>query len=166
MSNFVKFAIYFIVALVVAYLAWINRKALLKSWLAFLKELREFWQRLFGVQVDEPTSEAMDEEIPVNARPFSSFQNPFTSGQARSWSLEKLIHYSFQATEAWAYDRGCPREKEQTPQEFTKSLANRYEDLSEVLKELANCYGQVAYGSGKAPRDSAKCIKELWGALT
>ncbi|PHR97734.1 MAG: hypothetical protein COA78_27075 [Blastopirellula sp.] len=166
MSDFFKFVIYLIVALVVAYLVWKNREALLKSWLAFLKELREFWQRLFGGQVAESTSEAAEEVAVVNARPFSSFQNPFTSGQARNWSLEKLIQYSFQATEAWAFERGCPREQQQTPQEFTKNLAIRYEDLGEVLRELANCYGQVAYGSGKAPKDSAKCIKELWGSLT
>ena len=165
-SDFVKFVIYLIVALVVAYLAWRNREALLKSWLAFLKELREFWQRLFGGNPVDATEEAAEEAAVVNAKPFSSFQNPFTSGNARNWSLEKLIRYSFQATEAWAYERGCPRKQQQTPQEFTSSLAHQYEDLNEVLRELANCYGQVAYGTGKAPEGSAKCIKELWGSLT
>jgi hypothetical protein len=90
--------------------------------------------------------------------PFSSYRNPFLSGERRP--LPELVRYTFAAMESWAAERGHPRQPEETPGEFARRLQQATELGSAVA--LAGLLGRVEYGSGRLPANGHEAVRAFW----
>jgi hypothetical protein len=158
----------FYAALIVAGF-WVYRKykdELLAGFRDLFKDLRAFWDRLFGRKA--PVA-AEAEAAPVSAgptyRPFAAYPDPFASGKAGRYTPEQLVKYSFEAFEAWAREHGCPRHPEQTPHEFAQAIGAKNATVSRPARALAELYSRLAYASGPLPSSSIDHLKQLWTAL-
>ena len=90
---------------------------------------------------------------------------PFLTGAADRYSADELVSYSFQALEAWARERGWPREPDQTPHEFAQQLGTHAGSLSKDVRRLADLYCRVAYAPGTLPPKSVAPLRDLWHHL-
>ncbi|TWT29714.1 DUF4129 domain-containing protein [Blastopirellula retiformator] len=162
----VKLLIYAAVAIAALYFAWKYRAQIAESWAKFVDDMRKLWDLLFGRR-SQPTL-ATVEAAPVATRAprFPEFASPFGSA-AKKRTAEQLIRYTFQALEAWGDDKGVPRDHDQTPEEYGRRLAVEFSDteIGPLARELARHYDEIAYGSGKADRDSIDCAQRLWRNL-
>lgn len=133
----------------------------------FIRDFLEMLRRLFGGKprsrevAEEP--EAVEPEEP--RRPFSSYPNPFTMGTADQFSPQQLVNYTFEALQAWAYERNCGRADEQTPLEFASQLALSNKQVGNSAKNLAQLYNQVAYAPGSISKDALGHLKKIWSVL-
>jgi hypothetical protein len=101
LGNLLRYAFYAGLALVAAFFAWKYREQLLAAWRQLLKELRELLDWLLGRKAVEEASAEVPAEQAAPIRRFADFTDPFMTGQARQQTLVQLVHYSFQALEAW-----------------------------------------------------------------
>ncbi|MCX7427296.1 MAG: DUF4129 domain-containing protein, partial [Planctomycetia bacterium] len=150
----------------VGYWLWKSRAQVLLAIQQFLRELAEFWARLFGggPRHDE---EAIDEKPPEppRLRPFSDYADPFASGAAARHPPEAIVRYTFEALEAWAREQGCPRQPDQTPREFARRVGNHDAALSAGAATLADLYCRVAYASARLSTKSIKPLEPFWQTL-
>ncbi|MEW4561424.1 DUF4129 domain-containing protein [Bremerella sp. JC770] len=159
MGDWLKILVYLVVIGVIAFFVW-------KFWDDIVKAWNEFWASLFVGKKDEK----LEEEVapaPV-AKPrvaFSAFRNPFQDPSWKGKPPEEWVRYSFAALEAWAAEQGSQRREEQTPGEFATMLEKEHAELSSTVRPTADLYGQVAYGSGKAPRETLEILRKLWERL-
>lgn len=148
---------------------WLFRKYkddLLAGFRELWKDFREFWERLFGRKPAPATETAQaPAEVGPRYRPFSSYPDPFATGKAGRYTPEQLVKYSFEAFEAWARERGCPRHPEQTPHEFAQAIGARHAAVSFAARALAELYSRLAYASGPLPPSSIAHLQQLWAAL-
>ena len=118
------------------YLLWRYNEEFRIAWRRLLEQLRRLWERWFGGRGDreagQPEREASTSLAPP--RPFADFADPFRSGSAEQREPEELVRYSFEALEAWARERGCPREAEQTALEFASHLGRLHAPLRATPK--------------------------------
>jgi DNA mismatch repair ATPase MutL len=161
-----KWFIYGILALAAIFWIWSARNTLLNALRNFFLQLANFWSTLFGRTYD-PADPEMDKANPTGAplRRFADFTDPFASGLAATWPTEELVRYTFEALEAWARERGYPRQKEQTPHEFARCLASNVPSLADDAGRLADLYSQVAYAPGTLPAASTTRLSQLWQNL-
>lgn len=157
--------ILFLIALLalVGFLAWKYRETVKQAFLQLLHDLRQLWERLFGgarsAGAGQQDSERTAEQT---VRSFSSYSNPFTTGTAESLAPEKLVRYSFEALQAWAAERHCPRAAEQTPLEFADQLARRFPELGSETLLLADLYSRLAYGHQRISSRRRAPLRRLW----
>jgi hypothetical protein len=161
----------FVVAAVIA--AFLVLRALLKflanftDWAkSLLASLQGLWQSLFGWWGQSATGEVADTqeaEKPL-PRPFSSFQNPFTNGGGDR-SPEELVRYSFEALEAWAWERGYGRDPDDTPLEFGERLGEETPAVAADARRLGALYARVAYSRGALPAESVGFLRRFWQRL-
>ncbi|MEE3370280.1 MAG: DUF4129 domain-containing protein [Planctomycetota bacterium] len=144
---------------------WNNRAQVMKAWQKLLKDLADFWSRLFGHRPPEesPTTETVEHKLP--ARPFASFQNPFASGLATNRSVDELVRYSFQAVESWSRERGYARSENQTPLEFARQVADLDPGMRTSVVRLGNLYSCAAYANRTLNPSDLPYLKELWNQL-
>ncbi len=95
-------------------------------------------------------------------KPFSSYTDPFARGGVERYSTEQLVRYTFEALEAWARERSCPRDDEQTPLEFARELAFDHPSLGVEAQQLADLYSRVAYGHERVTVDRCSTLQQLW----
>ena len=116
-------------AAVAIYLGYRYRRELKEGWDKLVADLKRLWDRLFGKRGTDRTPEQLPEnevaELPRYPT-FSDFQNPFATRQGMA--SPEVIRYSFQAVEAWARDRGYPRDPQATPHEFVLALGGSIAD--------------------------------------
>jgi hypothetical protein len=147
---------------------WLFRKYkddLLAGFRELFNDLRKLLDRLLGRKPPEaPVAEAPRETGPVY-RPFSDYPDPFASASAGRYTPEQLVKYSFEALEAWARERGCPRHPEQTPHEFAQEIGAKSATVSRPARALAELYSRLAYAAGPLPASSVDHLKQLWSAL-
>jgi hypothetical protein len=161
-----KWIIYGALLLLVIYAVWRNRYELLSALSNFVQWLLDFWHNLFGSKVsgedetDEPGSPKR-----ITRRPFADFTDPFALGMAGRYSPAELVRYTFEAVEAWAWERGQPREADQTPHEFARCLASNFSWLGEDSRQLADLYAQAAYAPVTLPAASVARLAHLWQNL-
>jgi hypothetical protein len=128
-----------------------------------LNALKAFWARLFGGAKPQADAEEVEVEAPgVRPRPFSAFQNPFHDGRAEQMSPQNLVRYSFAALQAWGWERGLGRAKDETPLEFADRLGNELPALETDARKLAILYARVAYFRGSLPGGSAAAVEQFW----
>jgi len=160
LGSWIKLFVYAAVIFVVLFFAWQNQDAILKAW-------NEFWEKLFGRESSSEDAEADTPQESIEPhRPFASFPNPFNDPRWKKKPAEQWVRYSFAALEAWAYEQGCARRKDQTPEEFARTLELEFPEMEPLAKRLAQIYGQIAYGSGKADPATADVLRKLWQQLT
>jgi hypothetical protein len=158
-------AFYAVLALVGIWLFRKYKDDLLAGFRELFNDLRQLWERLLGKKRSQaPAVEAPRETGPVY-RPFSDYPDPFATAAAGRYTPEQLVKYSFEAFEAWARERGCPRHPEQTPHEFAQEIGARNAAVSRPARALAELYSRLAYASGPLPPTSVDHVKQLWTAL-
>jgi hypothetical protein len=167
-----KWVVFGILALVVAFVvirALVKFLANFTFWSrGLLAILEAWWQRLFGWW--QPTAEPAPppeepQTRPIVRRPFSWYQNPFTSGQRVSRRPEELIRYSFEALDAWAHERGLGRRGDETPLEFTERLSHEYPALEGDARRLATLYAWAAYARAPLPAQVPTLVRQFWKCL-
>lgn len=159
LGDLLKVLVYLIVLGMIVFLVW-------KFWDDIVKAWNEFWASLFGREKKQETEPALAPQSPRMPQvAFSAFRNPFQDPAWKGKPLEEWIRYSFAALEAWAAEQGSQRREEQTPGEFATMLENEHQELASTVRPTADLYGQVAYGSGKAPRETLEILRKLWERL-
>jgi hypothetical protein len=133
-----------------------------------LDALRSWWESLFGSAKKESESsrEEQEESEPVvRLQPFASYPNPFHDGRAEEMSPNDLIRYSFEALQAWAYERDLERHPKETPLEFAARLVEEVPGLEAEAQRLAGLYARVAYARARFGDASKGPIKQFWERL-
>src|SRR5262249_10231730 len=130
----------------------------------WLDGIRAWWASLFGKK--EVAARTAPEEAkplaPVRPPPFSEYSNPFADGTSDGRDPAELIAYTFEALDAWAWDRGAGREPTETPLEFARRLGEAFPDHAEVFARLAALYTRMAYSTLPLPNTARTTLEEAW----
>lgn len=165
LGTLMKLAIYAAAALAAIYFAWKFRDQIAESWKKFVQDMRDLWNYLFGRK--EPVLATVEPTLEAQRQPqFPTFGYPFASGAPKR-TPEQLVRYTFQALEAWGADKGIPRDRDQTAEEFARKLTNQCAEpeIGPLARDLARHYDEIAYGSGHAGGDAANSAQRLWRTL-
>ena len=131
----------------------------------WLDGIRAWWASLFGKKVN-PDRKAGSEEAkplaPVRPPPFTAYSNPFADGTAETRDPAELIAYTFEALDAWAWDRGAGREPAETALEFARRLGEAFPDHAEAFAKLATLYTRMAYSTLPLPSTALATLEEVW----
>lgn len=157
-----KWVFYALFALVVLYAIWRYWRDIAAAVRSFLHELRQWWDAMWGNRRDAGVADDEPLAIQVPLPPFSSYADPFASGQAERESLEELVRYSFEAFEAWSREHGCPRDPEQTPHELAREVGRLNSFIAAEARTIAELYARVAYSGSQVPAASAGQLRQLW----
>lgn len=136
-----------------------------KRWLA---GLRAWWASLFGTKEARKGAVAAPEAAPEGPQrppPFSAYSNPFTDGSADGRDPAELVAYTFEAADAWAWDRDAGRDPAETPLEFAARVGEAFPDRADALHRLARLYARSAYSELTVPDDALAVLEEVWEQL-
>jgi hypothetical protein len=137
-----------------------------------LEFLRGLWAELLALLSDlfgRKKSRAPDRvatETREPPRPFAAFRNPFFSGNVGRISPEQLVRYTFEALEAWAFERRAARRADETPLEFADALDDRFPSLADDARQLARLYSHVLYARTKPTRECLPLLQRLWEEMS
>jgi hypothetical protein len=170
LGSVLKWVVFIIGAIIVLFIlarSGLKSLANFTEWARRLLEaLRNWWQQLWGAGASHGS---VDSESPLPiARPvrvFSSYANPFLTGAADQQSPEELARYSFEALEAWAEERSCPRAQEETPIEFGFRLSEHAPGMEQSARRLTAIYSQAVYGFSRLPASSMEDLRQFWSQL-
>lgn len=152
----------FAAAAVVGFL-WYRRQVL-DFIRALWAELLALLSDLFGRKKRSPDRPATETREPP--RPFAAFRNPFHSGQASRVALEQLVRYTFEALEAWAFERRAARRADETPLEFADALHDRFPALADDARQLVRLYSHMLYARSKPTRECLPILQRLWEEMS
>jgi hypothetical protein len=129
--------------------------------------LRALWQGLFGgwARKTAAEGEAADVVPATPPRPFASYTNPFTDGSADRLSPEKLVRYTFEAFQAWAWEHHLGRRPDETPIEFAARVGGEVPGLEEDAQRLAALYARALYARGPLPENVRAVVEQFWKRL-
>lgn len=71
------------------------------------------------------------------------------------------MRYTFEALEAWGYERQSARRLEETPLEFAEELSDRYPALGQEARQLARLYSQMVSARTNPSRDCLPLLQRL-----
>jgi hypothetical protein len=130
----------------------------------WLDGIRNWWASLFTKKKAAPRTATEEAKplAPLRPPPFSAYSNPFADGTAEGRDTAELIAYTFEALDAWAWDRAAGREPDETPLEFARRLGEAFPDLAEVFAKLAMLYTRMAYSDLPLPADAPAMLEEAW----
>ncbi|WP_162271846.1 DUF4129 domain-containing protein [Gemmata sp. SH-PL17] len=134
----------------------------------WLEAIRAWWANLFGQKTSTVRKSRADEArplAPVRPPPFSAYSNPFADGTADGRDPSELIAYSFEAFDAWAWDRDAGREPTETALEFARRVGEAFPDRAESVARLANLYTRMAYSTLPIPGNALVVLEEVWEEL-
>jgi len=164
LAGMVKLVFYLVGLLVIAYLLWKHRRPLIQAAVDILGEFRALLARLFGRPGDRPavtTGTPADEDAP-RLPGFSEFRDPFVSGRHQRLSPDELVCYTFEAFEAWARDRGCPRTPDRTPRELVQMAVAPQTPMHDEARRMVGLYNELAYARGTISREAAQGLQVMW----
>jgi hypothetical protein len=169
-GNFAKWLIW-LVAIAAAIFFMIRYRSRIVPWFhSFLAELLEFWNRLFGREKKPLNPATSTDGLAPDARRklpgFGAYVNPFQSGAASDWPLDRLVFYTWEAFEAWSRDRNRPRLPEQTVLEFSRSSSGAFDFLGNELLALATMYSELNYSGKIESPESASGLSRLWEIMS
>jgi hypothetical protein len=161
--DLVKFVVYLLLALVVAYFAWQYRNEILNAIAGLVRDFWAWLAQLFGWQTAAVEVGEDDAATPARRRrTFAEFRDPFATGQHQQLAPGELVRYTFEAFEAWAGDHGRARTPDQTPQELVHSVLPPQSPMFDEARRLAALYGEAAYSGGAVSREAATSLRALW----
>ncbi len=124
----------------------------------WLDGIRAWWAGLFGRANPERQRRGEGDTTPlapVRPPPFSEYSNPFADGSADGRDPAELIAYTFEALDAWAWDRAAGRDPAETPLEFARRLG-------EAFAKLANLYTRMTYSTLPLLGTARATLEEAW----
>ncbi len=133
----------------------------------WLEGIRAWWANLFGGTSLARQEAAADAKplAPLRPPPFSAYSNPFSDGTADQREPEELIAYTFEAFDAWAWDRDAGREPAETALEFARRVGDAFPDYADAFARLANLYTRTAYSELPLPDDVLAVLEDIWEQL-
>jgi len=163
----IKWLYYLLFFAIVAFLVWKYRVQVLAAIRGFIDAIRDFWADLLGRR---DTGEQTEDELAAAASlppppPFSTFANPFLTGEARRLAPHELVVYSFRALEAWGREHDCPRMEDQTPHEFANRLGFAFTEVGREATILADLYCAAAYSPQPLTTTSVSQLERLWSSF-
>ena len=168
-AGFIKWIVIAIVVflvLVAIVLAVLRYLAPFTEWARnLLDALKNWWANLFGGKKASTRREPAvqeDQRGQLRPPPFTDYSNPFADGSADHRDPEELVGYTFEALDAWAWDRGHGRQSAETPLEFAARLGVEFPDFETNLRRMGNLYARVAYAEGTLPADSVPFLEQFW----
>jgi hypothetical protein len=173
-SPVVRWVLYGILGLAAAYalirvaLAWLRYLAHFTDWARrLLAALQAWWQNLFGWWSTGPREEAEgeDAERGWTRLPFAAYPDPFRDGMASRYTPEELVRYSFEALQAWAWERDLARQPGETPLEFVHRLGGEFPGLEADARRLVSLYVRAAYARGALPASCPAVARQFWNRL-
>jgi hypothetical protein len=150
---------------VLLYFLYKNRTSLLQAVNEMWHGFWEWLSNLFSGTSDETVTEVTDtiEATVERPQPFETFNNPFEG--TLKMSPREVIHYSFQALEAWAYEKGIERREDQTPNEFTREVAHNAQTIGTNIEQLGKLYSQEAYAPNSVASSHLAELQRFWSVL-
>jgi hypothetical protein len=131
----------------------------------WLDGIRNWWASLFAKSERKREQVSASEEkslAPVRPPPFHAYSNPFADGTAEDRDPAELIAYTFEALDAWSWDRDAGREPTETPLEFALRLSEAFPDHAEMFTKLATLYTRLAYSTLPLPANALAVLEEAW----
>lgn len=120
----------------------------------------------FGWRPKAKVSADRDEEkASPPPRPFASYSNPFDSGLVHQLSPDALIVYSFEALEAWAYEREMARQPHETPLEFVNRVGQARPELERDASRMVGYFVALVYGQRGFRAEVLAPLEQFWRAL-
>lgn len=170
-AKFVKWVVIILVVLLIIGVLFFGVLKYLAPFTAWARNLldaiRNWWANLFGGSSVVKVKEAFAEgpRGPQRPPPFSEYSNPFADGSAENRREVELTAYTFEALDAWAWDRGHGRTATETPLEFAARLGKEFPDLEQEFRRLASLYARAAYAFGPLPNETKAFLEQFWEAL-
>ena len=138
------------------------------------KALAQFWQDLMNLfrrqasRSDSPDATSTESLVsPPALLPFSAYKNPFIGNRAKRLTTEQLVRHTFEAMQAWGYERGVAKLPDQTAWEFAVCVANHEPAMDGWAKDLATVYAQTAYAKDLSlPTNTAELLRRVWTVMT
>ncbi|MEE2844137.1 MAG: DUF4129 domain-containing protein [Planctomycetota bacterium] len=165
MGKFLSLLIWIVTGIALLYFLYRNRKSLLKAASEMWHGFWEWLSNLFSGTSNETVAvtTATFETAAERPQPFASFNNPFQG--TLKMSPREVIHYSFQALEAWAYEKGIERREDQTPNEFTREVAYNAKTIGTNIEQLGKLYSQEAYAPNSVANSHLPELQAFWSVL-
>jgi hypothetical protein len=170
-AQFVKWIVFAIVALIVIgalIFGVLKYLAPFTQWARnLLDSIRNWWANLWGGKktVKSAAAEAAKPAGPQRPPPFNEYSNPFADGSAKNREADELTAYTFEALDAWAWDRGHGRILAETPLEFAARLGVEFPELEKGFRRLAIDFAHSAYADGPLPRETKAFLEQFWDSL-
>lgn len=156
--------ILFLIALT-ALLVWLvvrYRRVIAHAFRSFVAAVREFFQKLFSFRRRKRPAPG---QLPLPApppQPFSTFENPFLTGNVTSWPPKRLILYTYEAIRGWAKDQRIETKPQETPREFCMRLCQYFPDFAPDLERFSYLYGYAAFADELPDDYDSDSIHFLW----
>jgi hypothetical protein len=165
LGKFLTLLIWIVTGGALLYFLYKNRTSLLKAASEMWHGFWEWLSNLFSGTSYETVTAATDacETIAERPQPFATFNNPFQG--TLKMSPREVIHYSFQALEAWAYEKGIERREDQTPNEFTREVAHNAQTIGTNIEQLGKLYSQEAYAPNSVASSHLPELQTFWSVL-
>jgi hypothetical protein len=144
---------------------WRHGKQLWQALLEILRGLAGLFGFSWGRATQEKQGSVAESAPAPPPRPFSDFPDPFSSGEAGSWTDRRLVYYSFHALEAWAREVGHARSLHETPIEFVQLLRAHRRDLTTDVGQLGVLYSRANYAPGTLPTGCVEQMHSFWNHL-
>jgi hypothetical protein len=132
----------------------------------WFRDLLAFLRGLFGRESPErPVADWPEEVSAEPPRPFADYPDPFLTGLAERWPAERLVRYSFDALQAWAWERNLARRPQETPLEFVHRLGVAVPELAAPARRLGELYARVCFAR-QVPGTAVDRVREFWSAVS
>lgn len=167
LGGLIKVVVVIVILALIGAAIWFFRKQIATAMRNFINELKELLKKLFGFEFkpeeEQPIIESQQVTIPV--RRFRDFADPFENGQWKGLSPKQLFAHTFAAFEAWGNDYHVPREVDQTPKEYAKSIKQVDREVASLASKVADGYSMVAYAPPTGKPIEADLLRKFWQVL-
>ena len=152
-GGFFKAIVYLVLIGIIAAFVWLQRDEIAKAWQSLLAWLR-------GERTEVvPDPGFIVEDLPATPPiPFSSFRNPI----GKSGDPRQAVIVTYQAAEAWWRERGQPRHRHETPQEFIRRLRVRDQADQDAMIRLTDAYNRIVFGNDAAREADLVAAADVW----
>lgn len=151
-------------AILIAWWLFRRREMLLQMFREFWAALVQFFRNLWGFSLALPG--AKNKTARFTPQPFTEYQNPFTTGEDKAWTPQKLILYSYEALQCWAAEQGIQARPEQTAREFCGRVSGSCSEITPELNHLVFVHGHASYGTSIPSSYRPEQLRQLWSYMS